>query len=102
MQEYKHVMGKKLQTCLFSPKPMKFSMEAQAPLPPDSSPRLTAKGIKRIQQIVGSILYYVKVVDMTVLMALRSIVVEQTKATEKMGQCIQLLDYLSNHTNAKV
>jgi hypothetical protein len=40
---------------------------------------------------------------MTVLMALSSIAVEQTKATEKtMAQCTQLLDYLSGHVDAKV
>jgi hypothetical protein len=40
---------------------------------------------------------------MTVLIALSSIAVEQTKATEKtMAQCTQLLDYLLGHVDAKV
>jgi hypothetical protein len=40
---------------------------------------------------------------MTVLMALSSIAVEQTKATEKtLGRCIQLLDYLASNSEAKV
>jgi hypothetical protein len=40
---------------------------------------------------------------MTVLMALSSIAVEQTKATEKtLGRCIQLLDYLASNLKAKV
>jgi hypothetical protein len=78
-------------------------MEAQAPLPPDSSPCLNAKEIKHVQQIVGSILYYPRAVDMTVLMALSLIAVKQTNATEEtMDQCIQLLDYLSGHSNTKV
>jgi len=64
---------------------------------------LDAKGIKRIQQIVGSILYYARAVDMTVLMALSSIAVEQTKATEKtLGRCLQQLDYLASNLEAKV
>ena len=54
----------------------------QAPLPPDASPKLDEKGIKRIQQIVGSILYYACAVDMTVLAALSTIAIDQTKATE--------------------
>jgi hypothetical protein len=81
LQEYKHVVPPKLQTCPYSPEPKRFGTEAQAPLPPDSLPRLDAKGIKRVQQIVGSILYYARAVDMTVLMALSLIAVEQTKAT---------------------
>jgi hypothetical protein len=78
-------------------------MEAQVPLPPNDSPRLNVKGIKRVQKIVGSIFYYVQAVDMTVLMPLSSIAVEQTKATEQtMSPCRQLLDYLSGHSDAKI
>jgi hypothetical protein len=69
-------------------------VNAQTPLEVDSSLVLNDKGIKRVQKIVGSILYYARAVDMTVLMALSAITVEQTKATVKtMGKCIQLLDY---------
>ncbi len=83
LQEYKHIMPKKLQTSPYSPERKKFGTEAQAPLPHDSTPKLDAKGIKHVQKIMGSILYYAQAVDRTVLMALSSIVVEQTKATEK-------------------
>ncbi len=83
LQEYGHIMPKKLQTCPYLPEPKKFRTEAQVPLPPETSPKLDAKGIKRVQQIVGSMLYYARAVNMTVLKALRSITVEQTKASEK-------------------
>jgi hypothetical protein len=53
LQEYEHVASNKKQTCPYLPEPKKFGTEAQAPLPPDSSPCLNAKGIKFIQQIVG-------------------------------------------------
>ncbi len=76
-------MPKTFQTCPYLPQPIKFGTEAQAPLPPKLTPELDAKGIKRVQKIVGSILCYVRVVNMTVLIALSSIAVEQTKATEK-------------------
>ena len=40
---------------------------------------------------------------MTVLMALSSIIMEQTKATEQtMERCTQLLDYLAGHADPKV
>jgi hypothetical protein len=43
------------------------------------------------------------VVDMTVLMALSTIAIEQTKTNEKMmAKCTQLLDYLAFHANAKI
>jgi hypothetical protein len=69
-------MGNKRQTCPYTPEPKIFGTEAQAPLPPNSSPHLNAKGTKCIQQIVGNILYYARAVDMTVLMALSLIAVE--------------------------
>jgi hypothetical protein len=96
-------MPKRLQTCPYSPEPKRFGTEAQAPLPADTTPKLDAKDIKRVQQIVGSILYYARAVYMTILMALSSIAVEQTKATERtMDKCTQLLDYLMGHAGAKV
>jgi hypothetical protein len=95
--------AQKLQTCPYLPEPKKFGTEAQTPIPHNSTPKLDAKGIKRVQKIVGSILYYAWAVDMTMLMALSSIAIEQTKATEKtMARCTQLLDYLSGHVDAMV
>ncbi len=103
LQEYKHIMPKTLQNCPYLPEPKKLGTEAQAPLPNDSTPKHDKNGIKRVQKIVGSILYYARAVDMMVLIALSSIVVEQAKATEKtMARCTQLLDYLSGHVDAKV
>jgi hypothetical protein len=35
LQEYKHIVPKKLQTCLYLPEPKKLGTEAQTPIPPD-------------------------------------------------------------------
>ncbi len=83
LQEYEHIMPPKLQTCPYLPEPMKFGTESQALLPNDSTPKLGKNSIKHVQKIVGSILYYARAVDMTVLITLSSIAVEQMKATEK-------------------
>jgi hypothetical protein len=103
IQEYNHVLPGQMQACPYTPAPKKFGAQAQTPLEDYSSPLLDEKGIKRVQKIVGSILYYARAVDMTVLMALSGIAVEQTKATTKtLGKCIQLLDYLASNSKAKV
>jgi hypothetical protein len=49
----------------------------------DNSPPLTAKKCTEIQKITGSVLYYSRAVDLTVLMALNDIATDQTAATEK-------------------
>jgi hypothetical protein len=73
------------------------------PPPLTLPPNLDATGIKHVQKIVGSILYYTRAVDMMVLKALNSIAVEQTKDTKQtMACCNQLLDYLFHNANAKI
>jgi hypothetical protein len=49
----------------------------------DETPPLTAKKCLTIQKVTGSVLYYARAVDPTVLMPLNDIETEQTKATEK-------------------
>jgi hypothetical protein len=49
----------------------------------DATPPLTAQQCLTIQKVTGSVLYYARVVDPTVLMPLNDIATEQTKATEK-------------------
>ncbi len=92
-----------IQHCPYSPEPKKYGAEAQSPLPQDTSRKLTEKEIKQVQKIVGSILYYVRAVDMTVLMALSLIASEQTKGTKHtLEKAYQVLDYLASHPDAVV
>jgi hypothetical protein len=58
IQEYGHLVPSQRQKCPYLPEPKRFGSNAQACLPPDDMPKLDASGIKHVQQIVGSILYY--------------------------------------------
>jgi len=83
--------------------PRLFGKEAQTPLDHDPEPILPPDRIKRIQQIIGTIMYYTRAVDLTTLIALSSIAAEQTKATENMEKRVaQLLDYLHTHKDATI
>jgi hypothetical protein len=63
----------------------------------ETSP-LTAKQCLNIQKVTGSVLYYARAVDPTVLIPLNDITMEQTKATDKtQADKNQLLDYLAAH-----
>ena len=53
------------------------------PKPKDESPSAGAKGIKYVQQVVGSILYYGRGVDATTLPALSTLGSEQSQTTTK-------------------
>jgi hypothetical protein len=67
------------------------------------TPPLTAQQCLTIQKVTGSVLYYARAVEPTVLMPLNDIATEQTKATEKTQAATnQLLDYLATHPDATI
>jgi hypothetical protein len=69
----------------------------------DETPPHTAKQCITIQTVTGSVLYYARAVDPTVLVPLNDIATEQTKATEKTQAATnQLLDYLATHPYATI
>jgi hypothetical protein len=83
--------------------PITYGKGNQAPTPQDDSPLLDAAGKKRIQQIVGSFLYYARAVNPTILMALLAIVSQQSNPTEETnGGVHQFLDYMATHPDAKI
>jgi hypothetical protein len=64
---------------------------------------LTAQQCLTIQKVTGSVLYYARAVDPTVLMPLNDIATEQTKATEKTQSATnKMLDYLATHPDATI
>jgi hypothetical protein len=69
----------------------------------DETLPLTAQQCLTIQKVTGSLLYYARAVDPTVLMPLNDIATEQTKATEKTQAATnQMLDYLATHPEATI
>ena len=73
-----------------------------APLPDESS-RLDKSGIKRVQTVVGCVLYYTRGIDNTMLTALNEIGTEQAKATTTTNdKTNHLLDYCCTYTDSKI
>jgi hypothetical protein len=69
----------------------------------DETPPLTTQQCLTIQKVTGSVLYYAREVDPTVLMPLNDISTEQTKATEKTQSTTnQMLVYLATHPDATI
>ena len=56
--------------------------------PEDTSPPLDAKGITRLQEVIGTLLYYARAVDSTMLVALGTLASVQTKGTEATAQAV--------------
>ena len=69
----------------------------------DSSPSLDAAGTTYIQSVVGSLLYYSRAVDPTILPALNSIASSQSKPTQLTKSDVSmLLDYCATYPNATI
>jgi hypothetical protein len=69
----------------------------------DETPPLTAKQCITIQKVTGSVFYFARAVDPSVLMPLNDIAAEQTKATEKTQAATnQMLDYVATHPDATI
>jgi hypothetical protein len=69
----------------------------------DETPPLTAKQCLTLQKVMGSVLYYARAVDPTVLMPLNDLATEQTKATENTQAATnQTFDYLATHPDATI
>jgi hypothetical protein len=64
---------------------------------------LDAKDKTRVQEVLGTLLYYARAVDCTMLAAIGSIATQQSKATELTMQAItKLLNYCSHHYDAVI
>jgi hypothetical protein len=80
-----------------------YGQTIQEPIPIDTSPLLDTTAIKRLQQIVGTLLYYARAVDSSMLVALGTIAEEQTKGTNNTeAAAAQLLDYAATHPDATI
>jgi hypothetical protein len=71
--------------------------------PEDTTAPLNKADIKQLQEIIGTLLYYARAVDSTMLVALSSLAAAQTKGTQKTAEaCTKLLNYAATHPNATV
>ena len=80
-----------------------YGAPTQLTAPSDTSAPLDAAGITRLQEVIGTLLYYARAVDSTMLVALGTLASAQAKGTEATAQAItQLLNYCATHPDAVV
>jgi hypothetical protein len=83
--------------------PPRYGATAQQSDKEIESPPLGPSNLKRLQQIIGALLYYARMVDNTLLVAIGTIASEQSKGTNATMEAItQLLNYCATHPHAKV
>ena len=90
---YKHSMLTNRQLSLHKHCKIIFGQTTQLTHVDPYSPPLSTEGIKRIQGIIGTLLYYARAVDNKLLATLSTLGSQQAPATEATAKAIsQLLD----------
>ena len=103
LQRYKHDRPTRPQGSPHPVVPRRCGNGTQDPIPHKETPTAGPNGILRVQQVVGTILYYAQAVDVTVLTAITTLESKQAKATTNtMKSTKHLLDYLATHPYAKM
>ena len=102
LQKYKHETPPRPQHSSYVIAPKKYGKDAHEPIPSDESTPVSKDKIKRIQGVVGSILFYTISVDSTFLIGLNSIAIQQTSATDNtLKRTEDFLYYVATHPDAK-
>jgi hypothetical protein len=67
------------------------------------SPALSDKEVNKLQQLTGTLLYYARAVDPTLIMPINVLASEQSNATEiTADKVIKLLNYCNTHPETKI
>ncbi len=98
---YAHPAPDQPQHCPYSPNPITYGKDNQAPT--EERPLLDNAGKKRIQQVIGSFLYYARAINPSILLALSDIATQQAAPTQNTKKQVdQFLDYMWTHPDAKI
>jgi len=101
MARFKHDIPTKIQNSPHRHIDVKYGAKKQFVEEEVESPPLSNEDAKYIQAVSGTLLYYARAVDPTILLALSSIATEQAKPTENTREKVkQLLDYCATQEDA--
>ena len=96
--KYGHLTPKKPQHSPHNHRPIDYGATQQWVQPNDDNPPLNDKGIKRVQGIVGALLYIGRAVNNKLMVSLSTIGAQQAAATEETKDAMeQLLEYVATY-----
>ena len=102
LHRFQHIVRKLHQDAPNKHQPIQYGAKVQL-VHEDTSDALPDDKIKRIQEIIGTLLYYARAVDPTMLTALSTLASAQAHGTtETLRATNQLLDYCSAHPDAGI
>ena len=103
LHKFQHPTPKKPQDSPYPATVKQYGVKVQLTDPIDTSDRLPPHEIKRLQQIIGTFLFYSRAVDPTLLTALSELSSAQATATDATKRaCQQFLDYCASHPDGAI
>eukprot|EP00804_Cyclotella_cryptica_P017724 CCRYP_001164-RA/>CCRYP_001164-RA protein AED:0.37 eAED:0.27 QI:0/0/0/1/0.33/0.25/4/0/1265 len=103
LTKYNHRQPKRPVLSPYKAAPITYGAKIQYTAVADTSPALDALGIKRVQGIVGALLYYARAVDNKLLHALSKIGTQQATATDATNiRLNHLLYYCATYPNDSI
>ena len=103
LQRFEHSPPARKQHAPSSWTPPQYGQPQQMAPPEDTTAPLEKAQISRLQEVIGTFLFYARAVDNTMLVALGTLAAAQTKGTEMtMKECVRLLNYAATHPDARV
>jgi hypothetical protein len=80
-----------------------YGVKTQFVSDPTPSPALSEKDVNKLQQLTGTLLYYARAVDPTLIMPINLLASEQSNATEVTAdKVIKLLNHCNTHPETKI
>jgi hypothetical protein len=80
-----------------------YGAKVQLTAPPDTTEPLSPAAKTRLQEVIGTLLYYARAIDSTMLVALGTLASAQSQGTKATALAItQLLNYCATHPDATV
>ena len=103
LRRFQHPPPTRRQDSPYQWTPPSYGARIQPPKPADTTPALAKDDLTRLQQVIGTILYYARAVDHTMLAALSDLASEQSKGTEAtLDAATRLLNYCASHPDAVI
>jgi hypothetical protein len=100
---FQHPTPARPQHAPYKMQPINYGARVQFADPADASAPLTESQKIKLQQVIGSLLYYARAVDPTMPVSLSTLASAQAKGTAATAEAMnQLLDYCTTHTDAEV
>jgi len=102
LEKYEHLYPTQKLYSPHLPEPIQNGAKVQT-MNHDKSEPLDKKKVVHIQLVVGTMLYYVRLLDIEILPTINDIAMQQSKATMKtLADVNMLLDYLATNPNITI